>query len=175
MRWPATLILFRSVLSGVAIAACDSERQFLSQRFGSHVSIEPAAKPCSVRADFNGDGTVDAAILVRLSSAPAAMPATITRVNPWSRTGAFNGKKGGIAIAVSLEGPAPKLFLLVDGEFFSSPMWQSPDQLLSKVEKAKGPRGAKGDSLGVATESGIDLRMYWTGTAWRLDTPQEEP
>lgn len=147
----------------------------LTQRFGSAVTLEPAAKPCSVRADFNGDGVPDAAILVRLAADPASLPATITRANPFQRSGAFTGKRKGLAIAISLEGPAPKAFLLSDGEFFASPMWQSPGQLLSKIPKAKGPKTAKGESLGVATESGIDLRIYWSGAGWRSEAPQEEP
>jgi hypothetical protein len=161
--------------TGLAFAACDAELQLLSQRFGTHVSLEPAAKPCSIRADFNGDGVADAAMLVRIAAEPSAIPASIAKSNPFRPSGAFNGKKRGLAIAISLEGAAPKLFLLSDAEFLSTPMWQTPNQLLSKIPKAKGPKAAKGESLGVATESGIDLRIYWTGAGWRSEAPQEEP
>ncbi len=68
-----------------------------------------------------------------------------------------------------------KLFLLADHEFFTTPMWQSPVELLSRVPKAMAPRGAKGDALGVATESGADMLVYWTGSAWRGEPSKDEP
>jgi hypothetical protein len=157
-----------ATIAAPLFAACDAERALLNQRFGAHVTLE-AVKPCAIRADFNGDGTQDVAMLVRIASEPAALPATIKRANPFARAGAFTGKKRGLAIAISFEGPAPKVFLLSDGEFFTSPMWSSPNELLSKITKPKK------DSLGVATESGADLRMYWTGAAWKVEAPTEAP
>jgi hypothetical protein len=162
--WKLALLVIATPL----FAACDAERQLLTQRFGAHVTLE-ATKPCAVRADFNGDGTQDVAMLVRIASEPSALPATIARANPFARAGTFTGKKRGLAIAISFEGATPKLFLLSDGEFFSSPMWQSPNELLSKIAKPKK------DYLGVATESGADLRMYWTGGAWKVEAPTEAP
>jgi hypothetical protein len=163
-------------LAAHAIAACDAERAMLVKRFGPDLlAWEPASKQCAIRADFNGDGTPDWAMLVRLTANPLTLPASIARINPLRKSGVWSGRQKGLAIAISLEGATPRLFLLSDGEYFSTPMWQSPENMLTKIPRAQAGRAAKGDALGVATESGADMTVLWTGVAWRAEASQEAP
>jgi hypothetical protein len=36
-------------------------------------------------------------------------------------------------------------------------------------------RTPRADSINLATEAGIDLRLYWTGKTYKIDEPNEEP
>lgn len=150
---------------------CERERARLEARFGNQVEFVKAQQPCAVIGDFNRDGTMDVAMLARASAAEFSPAVTVA--NPWKKPAsrpAVRPKKGALLLAVVLEGPVPKLFLLADAEFFATPMWTQPVKLISKLARPK-----SADRIAVATEGGPDVQLYWTGSAWRLEIPNEEP
>lgn len=142
---------------------CESERQLLASRMAAQsLELTKMPGPCSLRADFDGDGKADVALLVRLK---AGAPYD----NPWSRS-TGQGSKGALAIAVMTES---RIALLSHPDFFSSPIWESlQESLVQLVPRGKGPKAAKGAALGLATEGGDDVWIYWTGMAWRAAYPQ---
>ncbi|MBM3794552.1 MAG: hypothetical protein FJW31_10885 [Acidobacteria bacterium] len=142
---------------------CDAERQLLAARFaGQSLEMTRMPGPCAVRGDFDGDGRADVAVLVRLK---AAAPDD----NPWAGKQG-QGAKGSLALAVPTETRAA---LLSHPDFFASPIWLSlQGPLFELTPRGKGPKAAKHAAVSVATESGDEMWLYWTGSAWRIGYPQ---
>ena len=157
-------------------------------------SVEPAAeyKSYSLTGDFNGDALEDLLVLVRLKGAKSSLPKEVTVLNPWGYETKSSAGTSALALAIihaargGWDTQAPGgIFLLSDREFFSTPVWESPtDEALIGVRKkgspranrrGSSPRAARGDTITLTTEAGIDVLLYWDGKTYRLDTPQEEP
>jgi hypothetical protein len=145
---------------------CAKERAQLQSRFGTQLEFLKSQKPCAVTGDFNRDGKPDFALLAR--TAQNELDAAISIQNPFKPKQTPRPKKGTLVLAVVLEGPQPKLFVFSDPDFFTSPMWSNPDRLISLVTKPA-PR------IGLASEGGPTMQLYWTTSGWRLYMPDEEP
>jgi hypothetical protein len=78
--------------------------------------------------------------------------------NPWH----LSSSPGIRGLAVALSGSPKQLYCLADSDYFSSPMWEHPEDLISVQ------RQGKGQVLLVATESGEDMRLSFDGKAWRV-------
>ena len=172
-RWAWMAILAVSAAESLAAQSsdCAKERTLLRARFGSNVDFVPGQQTCAVTGDFNRDRKPDIAMLARPVTASPPPATLVATANPWKPSRAARWTKGSLALAVVLEGPSPRLFLLTDPEFFSTPIWAHPVKLISRLERPKG--GA--DRIAVATEGGPDLQLYWSGSAWKMEVPNEEP
>lgn len=157
----------------------------ITQLFGDTVALATERKEYLFSGDFNGDTTIDLLAIVNLRLARASLPKNAVVLNPWHYESVTSNVKSNLALLIihgSRNGwdPNPSAtFLLSDHEFFSTPIWQSPAETgLVAVKRVRGSRSrakAKGDTISVATEAGIDTTLYWDGKTYRLHTPQEVP
>jgi hypothetical protein len=152
---------------------CAEAKVLVQERFAKNVELHPGAKPCRISGDFDGDGIADHAFLVRLKSDIAALPKNVTLVNPWSRQSGRMPGRGDLAIAVAPGAASLMSFLIGDKEMLSTPMWQTPENLISAVPQRT--MGKKANVIAVATESGDDVTLYWTGSGWRVKSQNNIP
>jgi hypothetical protein len=158
----------------------------IAQLFGDSVVLATDRKPFHLIGDFNGDGANDLLSIVKLNVAPTALPKNVAVLNPWGYESSASSGKSNLALLIihgSRNGwdPNPSAwFVLTDQEFFSTPIWQSPGQagLIAVKKHSRGSPSrtrAKGDTITLATEAGIDITLYWDGRTYRLESPDEEP
>jgi hypothetical protein len=168
-RFGVVSLLFRWILAvSILLNSVNAQQQDcaamqarIQQQFKGAVESHRGQQPCVLMGDFDGDGAADIASLVRIRSASPADATTVV-ANPWSRDPNRKISRGDIAIAVVFARGSS--YLVGDKEFFATPMWQSPVSLLS-VRKRR--------TLTVATESGEDMVLRWTGRAWTITVAPE--
>jgi hypothetical protein len=171
-------VLAAPLLCGAADPKCAEAQALIAKFFAPHAQLLASHKPCLLKGDFNGDGVEDAAALVRLNSDRAALPLAVKVVNPWSSHPGRLPSKTHLAIAVVFGAAAPSArFLAGDRELLSTPIWQDPaaTNLLAVIKRREASKRAKGDAIGVATEAGIEVKLYWDGATFRVEAPREEP
>lgn len=160
------------------------------REFGSAFEMVQTHQPHFLIGDFNGDRFSDLAVLVRRKIS-GTVSRRVTSVNPWMILRSTSVAQGGLALGIlhgekkGWEGTALRRFLLSDGAFFATPIWQDSAQkdLIGLLRRPRAtdqggrllPRPAKGDAIRVATEAGIDTYLYWDGKSYRLYAPPEEP
>lgn len=192
--WPAPFpVEQKSLYSPQVNSNVSTKAQAAVQRLFGH-DIEPAAdrKPYYLTGDFNGDTREDLLVLVRLQGATTSLPKEVRVLNPWGYESKNSPGPSPLALAIvhgASEGwdaqtPLGR-FLLADREFFSTPIWEATSQgaplSLKKKPATRSrrrealPKMAKGDAVGLGTEAGIDIVLYWDGKTYRLYEPQEEP
>jgi hypothetical protein len=128
--------------------------------------VATAAGPKAVQGDFNGDGKADTAKLARFQQ---ETPNQVLIANPW-KLSKMAPKAGSLGILVSFAGQEAAPVFLADAEFFGSPMWQKPEGDMVRARK----RG-KGHAIAVATESGADELIVWTGKGWKVVPGEDMP
>lgn len=159
--------------------------------FGSGIEVAKERKPYFLTGDFNGDSFNDLLVVVLVSKANSKFDLlpNVRIVNPWSAASETKLEGATLAFAIihgtraGWEDGSSSAYLVSDREFFSSPIWQDPQQehLLGINKRGRDrrtpvvPAEAKGDAISVVTEAGIDLQLYWDGKTYKLFTPSEEP
>jgi hypothetical protein len=158
----------------------------LAKVFGDDVVLAADRKPHQFIGDFNGDTANDLVAIVKLKVDRSALPKYVMVLNPWGHESAASDRKSNLALLIihgSHNGwdPNPSTwFLLTDHEFFATPIWESPGGtgLIGLTKRSRASRArikARGDTITVATEAGIDTTLYWDGKTYRLDAPNEVP
>jgi hypothetical protein len=159
--------------------------------FGTNVDAAADRSPYYVIGDFNDDRREDLLVLVRVKGPRGGLPKEVSVLNPWHLESTSSNAASVLALAVvhgSSEGwdtltPSGR-FLLADKEFFSTPIWEqsagAPISLMKKhltmpARRVVLPKMAKGDAVGLGTEAGIDIVLYWDGKTYRIYEPKEEP
>lgn len=178
--------LLKAALVARLFPACAAHAQQatagdLAVQFGPAVAAHPLAPSPFAELDLDGDGRPDRIWVVRLARGGAdALAREVRRANPFGRRGlAARGEP----LALAIRHGSGERWVLHDGAFFASPIWQSAPLPL-EVAKRGGRRhrdavaaGAKprGDLLLVGTEAGIDMALFWDGRAYVVNAPDEEP
>ncbi len=159
--------------------------------FGPNVDAAADRSPYYVTGDFNDDRREDLLVLVRLKGPRGSLPNEVSVLDPWHLESTPSNAASVLALAVvhgSTEGwdtstPSGR-FLLADKEFFSTPIWEqsagAPISLMKKhltmpARRVVLPKMAKGDAVGLGTEAGIEIVLYWDGKTYRIYEPKEEP
>jgi hypothetical protein len=159
------------------------------------VAVRTAAgKPLSFSVDFDRDGSADRLELVSLA-AGTQLPPDIRVTDPWDKRPASLGRTGmPVALGIS-QGSRPgdscRRFLLVNRDFFATPLWTAylagqtgtePPALSILTQGSpkhrqwqRKFRALAGDAAELATEAGIDILLYWQGKEYRIYWPPEEP
>lgn len=125
-----------------------------------------AAGPKAIQGDFNGDGKPDTALLAKFQR---ETPNQVLVANPW-RLSKAAPTTGSLGILVTFGGLEQMPIFLADSDFFGSPMWQKPEADMMRAQK----RG-KGHAIAVATESGADELIVWTGKGWKVVPGEDLP
>jgi hypothetical protein len=128
--------------------------------------VASAAGPKAIQGDFNGDGKPDTAKLAKFQQ---ETPGQVLVANPWKLSKAAP-KVGSLGILVTFGGMEQMPIFVADADFFGSPMWQKPEGDMVRVQK----RG-KGYAIAVATESGADELLIWTGRGWKVVPGEDMP
>jgi hypothetical protein len=160
--------------------------------FGTRIGPADDRKPYYWTGDFNGDNITDLLVMVRLKGPTRALPKDIVVLSFWNASAQSNPSPQDSELALAIihgsdagwnTAPAGK-YLIHSKDFFSSPLWESTStkelisivRIGSKKSRATGPPvAAKGDSISLATEAGIDTFVYWNGKTYRLFEPAETP
>ncbi len=124
------------------------------------------AEPNSIQGDFNADGVPDTAKLARFHK---ETPEGVMVANPWKLSNQAP-RAGTLGILVHFGGGRQMPMFLADADFFASPIWQKPEPSLVRAKK----RGKK-QAIAVATESGADELLVWTGKGWKVIPEEEMP
>lgn len=125
-----------------------------------------AAGPQAIQGDFNGDGKADRA---RLAKFQQDTPGQVLVANPW-RLSKAAPRNGSLGILVTFGGMEQMPIFVADADFFGSPMWRKPEGDMVRAQK----RG-KGHAIAVATESGADELLVWTGKGWKVVPGEDMP
>lgn len=120
----------------------------------------------AVRGDFNGDGVPDRARLARYGQ---ETPAGVAVANPWGLAPAAP-RAGVWGILVEFGGEKAPAVFLSDADFFASPMWKTASADMLRAKK-QGKRSV----LSIATESGAEEVVVWTGKGWKLVPGEDMP
>lgn len=120
----------------------------------------------AVRGDFNGDGLMDQAKLARYGQ---ETPAGVAVANPWGLAPAAP-RAGVWGILVQFGGEKAPAVFLSDADFFASPMWKTVT-----VDMLRAQKRGKHSALFVATESGAEEVVVWTGKGWKLVPGEDMP
>jgi len=169
----------------------------VQKHFGPAVQAVMSFQPFFVIGDFNGDGVLDLAAVVRLKARRQTLPADVKLLNPFERGGAIKfpnnpeaDNKLAVAIIHSWNNPAPAAKLLLLGE---SPILilqnaraisSEPNERVNliglrrrRAKRTRGvilPGGSKGDVILLATEVGGDGLLYWNGRTYLWEEPAED-
>jgi hypothetical protein len=160
--------------------------------FGTSVEVADDLKPYYWTGDFNGDKITDLLLMVRLKGSTSALPKDVVVLSFWKASTQLNPLPQAPELALAIihgggagwsAAPTGK-YVIYGRDFFSSPMWESTitKSLISvrhkgskKSRVAGPPATAKGDSISLATEAGINTFVYWNGKTYRLFEPAETP
>ncbi|HEV2826058.1 MAG TPA: hypothetical protein VGW76_00545 [Pyrinomonadaceae bacterium] len=160
----------------------------VQKHFGAAVEVVTAFQPFNVVGDFNGDGTADIAVVVRIKARRNALPTNVKLLNPFETRGAIKfpaspDSENKLALAIIhgwktetvgkflLLGESPVLIMQYPRAASNEPDdKQNLIGLTSKGGKRPAgvtlPRGAKGDVILLATEVGGDSLLYWNGRTY---------
>ena len=166
----------------------------LRNSFGAVVEAVALVKPFFLTGDFNGDGTQDLIVVVRVKERRAALPKDVRLVNPFeSERGIIfpanptAENKFALAIIHSWKAPQPagKYLLIGDSPILilensrpvSGPEAGSMELMSRRGKRRKGetlPRGSMGDVILLTTEVGGDSKLYWNGKTYRWQDSAED-
>jgi hypothetical protein len=169
----------------------------VQSNFGSALEATTAFKPFYVTGDFNGDGTQDLAVVVRIRERRSALPKDVRILNPFQfeRTIKFPANpavenKLALVIIHGWKTPQPmgKFLLIGDspvlildyGRVTSGQPGDRQDLigLMSKRGKRrKGetfPRGARGDVILLGNQVGDNSPLYWNGRTYVWEDSAED-
>lgn len=133
-----------------------------------------------IAADFDGDGVADEYKVTREAEKIIKDP-RVRVTNPWHiRTSRKQSTKG-TALVIRLT-RSSQTFLLVDHDYFDTPIWSEakpPLKLITKNDRSyrdwkKQVPGLRNDAIALPTEAGIEILLYWDGQ-WQVFWPDEEP
>ena len=157
--------------------------------------VQPVARSGQalvLAGDFNGDGLEDRLEWVQVA-AGTQLPQGLVVANPWDRQPARAGRAAlPVAFAIrhgTATGGPCRRWLLAHPNLLASPLWRSylageentpPLSLVrsgSKEHQAwrRRVKTLRGDGIVMGSEAGIDLLLYWTGSAYGVFWPPEEP
>lgn len=162
--------------------------QAVQKHFGAAVEVVTAFQPFNVVGDFNGDGTADIAVVVRIKARRNALPTNVKLLNPFETRGAIKfpanpDSENKLALAIIhgwrtetvgkflVLGESPVLIMQYPRAVSSEP---GDKQNLIGLMSKRGrrplgvslPRGSKGDVILLATEVGGDSLLYWNGRTY---------
>jgi hypothetical protein len=168
----------------------------VQKHFGAAVEVVTAFQPFNVVGDFNGDGTADIVVVVRIKGPRQALPTNVKLLNPFETRGAIkfpanpeSENRLALAIIHSWKTETVGKFLVL-GEspvlIVQYPRAASSEQgdkqnlisLMSKRGRRPAgvtlPRGSKGDVILLATEVGGDSLLYWNGRTYLWEDAAED-
>jgi hypothetical protein len=173
----------------------NSKAQAAVQRlFGPDLEPQSNRDAFFVTGDFNGDRWEDLAVLVRIKATTSSLPKEVKVLKPLGIESKSSTELSSPQLALAIvhgsregwdtETPVAR-FLVMDKEFFSTPIWESgqgtPISIMKKRSlmpkpRSSLPRIAKGDAIGLSTEAGIDIYLYWNGQTYKVyQDPNETP
>jgi len=160
----------------------------VQKHFGAAVEVVTAFQPFNVVGDFNGDGTADIAVVVRIKARRNALPTNVKLLNPFETRGVIKfparpDSENKLALAIIhgwktetvgkflLLGESPVLVMQYPRAASNEP--GDKQKLISLMGKGgkrpsgvKLPRGSKGDVILLATEVGGDSLLHWNGRTY---------
>ena len=167
--------------------------------FGLKVEPVKGFKPYYLIGDFNGDGTQDALVVVRVKTARAEFPKDVRLMNPFAEVfpsdpsdPSDRSKENRLALAIIHDWKAPQpraKILLIGGspvltlQYDRAVSGRAEDAHdLMSLMKRRGPRPkgenfpptAKGDVVLLSTEVGDGSMLYWDGRRYRWKDVEDD-